>query len=174
MKWKSTTVKCLVLFLVVMAGYFACSRKSPPPQITWDPLEEREVDLKVQPLGWIPPGTVVGTTPPPGWSHLISVVHPRIRQGDLGKVSESVRDYACMLTINFLANVTQDPKSTSPRYHLEEVSLGIGTLINGKNTIITSNTQKELGADFDFFARRLLSHCESDFQDSFKQRGPRR
>ncbi len=132
-------------------------------------MKEGHVDLKERQLAWIPPGTIVGTSAPKGWSHLVYAAYPRIGAGDVDKVSASVVYYAKLFTVNCLANVTKDDADPNANYRLDRVAIGIGTDIAGKNTIVTSGTQKKLGADLDILARQVLSQCEADFQHGFTQ-----
>ena len=162
------------LVLLLLAVWFFWSRRTAPPpppaQPASPPPEEGRVDVQERPLDWIPPGTIVENSPPKGWSHVVYVAHPRIGSGDVKAVSKTVLDYATLYTVNCLADVQRHAAAgPAESYRLDRVAIGIGTDIHGKNTIITSATQKKLGADLDIIARQVLAQCEEDFQNGFLQ-----
>ena len=125
--------------------------------------------LEEKPLDWIPPGTVVEKIRPQRLVHLVYVAHPRIGSGDVKQVFKDVLYYASLYTVNCLADVERHGAGAMKQYRLEQVAIGIGTDIDGKNTIITSATQKKLGADLGIIARQVLSQCEADFRTGFLQ-----
>ncbi len=161
------------LLPVLLASWFFWGRVAEPPPPKKPPVspppEAGRVVLEEKPLDWIPPGTVVGKTPPKGWSHLVYAAHPRIGSGNVKEVPRSVLYYAAVYTVNCLADVERHRTGAIEEYSLEQVAIGIGTEIDGKNTIITSATQKKLGADLDIIARQVLSQCETDFRTGFLQ-----
>src|SRR6478752_1333486 len=66
------------------------------PRPTRGPNWLVDYDVTTRPPEAMAPGTVVGRTPPAGWSHLVSKSHPRIRPGEESKIpllirSQSVR-----------------------------------------------------------------------------------
>lgn len=132
-----------------------------PPRLGFVSVEER-------PMPWIPPGLVIERNAPVGWSHLIYVARPRIGQGDVTAVSETVRYYAKLFTVSCLASV-EASHDRPDRFQLEKVAIGIGTQIRGKNTSITSATQAAIGADLSLIGRQLLAQCENDFRTGCTQ-----
>jgi hypothetical protein len=160
-----------VLLPILFAVWYFAEDSPPPPreQPVSPPLNVKVVDLQETPLDWIPPGTVIEKSAPEGWSHVVYVARPRIGSGDVNKVSKTVLHYAALYTVNCLADVQRHAAGLEEMYRLGRVAIGIGTEIDGKNTIITSATQKKLGADLDLIARQVLSQCESDFQNGFLQ-----
>jgi hypothetical protein len=103
------------------------------------------------------PGTVVGKDPPRGWSHLIIKSQPRIRQEDLRQVSSLTADLASFLFTAFVANVEEERIDGQVRYRLGAIAVGIGTPINGRDTIISPATQQKLGANVGLLAGQVLA-----------------
>lgn len=120
-----------------------------------------EVDVKEQPLKWIKPGTLIGKKPPAGWSHLIFAAYPRIGAGDVKEVGTTVKNIAKKFTISCVAKVSGAGEGGKKPYRLDEVRIGLGTLVAGKNTIISS--EEQLGAKLGLIEGQVLRQCESDF-----------
>src|SRR5919201_2071185 len=78
---------------------WALWRPSPTP-----PALPAEYDLTSRPISLIPPGTVIGRTAPPGWSHLIVKSLPRVAAADRGEVSGLVARLASFLFTVTLAD----------------------------------------------------------------------
>jgi hypothetical protein len=102
----------------------------------------------------IPAGTRFDQTPPEGWSHIILFVSGRLASGDLSVVSNSVREYSQMFNLVFLANVRQRDDKT---FELEKYGVGFSMKINGLNTVITTDTHKQLGADLGMIGRSVFA-----------------
>jgi hypothetical protein len=131
---------------------FACSE---------DRKAAADYDVAPRRLDLIPAGTVIGTQAPSGWSHLILKSHPRPAAGDFRELSEDSAGLAGLLFTALVADV----KADSGRHHLERVAVGMGTRIGDRDTIITPETQKRLGADLGFIARIVLSTAQERLQD---------
>ncbi len=130
----------------------ACAEDS-KPAAAYD-VEARRLDL-------IPAGTVIGTTAPRGWSHLILKSHPHPAAGDFRQLSKESMRLSSLLFTAIVSNVQAD----QGRHHLERVAIGMGTRIGDKDVIVTPETQKRLGADFGFVARIVLSTAQERLQD---------
>ncbi|MBN2474494.1 MAG: pyruvate kinase [Pirellulales bacterium] len=115
----------------------------------WDPQRK--------PLAAIRPGTNFAEQPPADWSHLILFANGRLGAGDVSEVAGGVDDYVKMFDIAVLANTERDK---SGRHHLDKVGIGFTTKLDGRNTIVTLDSQAELGADLDMVARDVLSGHE--------------
>lgn len=120
------------------------------------------VDVREQPLEWISPGTVIGRTAPQGWTHLLYAAYPRIGAGDVDEVSGIVKNIAKKFTVSCVANVVGTGPDGKAPYQLEDVRIGLGTIIRGQNTIISSD--QPMGARLGIIDRQVLQQCESDFQ----------
>jgi hypothetical protein len=113
-----------------------------------------------RPLDRIPPGTVIIDRPPPGWSHLIAKVHSRVGAGDVDQVSDLVADLASFLFSAVVANVESHDKGGQVHYRLTRLAVGIGIRIDGRDIIISKETQKRLGANLDLLHRLGLGRAQ--------------
>jgi hypothetical protein len=105
----------------------------------------------------IQPGTVIGKEPPRGWSHLIIKSHPRIRNEDLRQVTSITAELASFLFTAFVANVDEERVGGQVRYRLGAIAFGVGTSINGRETIISPATQQRLGANVGLLGGQVLA-----------------
>jgi hypothetical protein len=129
-----------------LAGVAAWAVRPPPtPPAEWAP----EYDTSAKPPDLLSPGTVVGSSAPAGWSHLVIKSLPRVRpdqvpvlrkQFNALTTAEGVRLSAWMFTA-FAADVRPDDRG----HHLRAVGLGLGTNADGRDTIITPGTAAEYG-----------------------------
>jgi hypothetical protein len=103
------------------------------------------------------PGTVVGKEPPKGWSHLVIKSHPRIRPDDLRLVSPLTAELSSFLFTAFVANVDEERAGGQVRYRLGAIAFGVGTSINGRDTIISPATQQRLGANVGLLGGQVLA-----------------
>ncbi len=116
------------------------------------PASER-MSFQPKPLPLIPPGTKFASGPPSGWSHLISFVNVTLTSGDAAAVSDTVRYYAEFFNLVMFANVDRNAVG---KHELDQVAIGFSMPINGKNTIVTSDTQGELGGELSLIGRGVL------------------
>lgn len=115
------------------------------------------VDLTPRTLEPIPPGTQISKNGPPnGWSQTLLVAQPRVTHGDVKDVMPLAVDLAKMLNTVLLAKRGGSPGN----FTLEKVAIGFAMVINGRNTIVTSETQESLGANLGFIERQVLSEQE--------------
>jgi hypothetical protein len=123
---------------------------SAPPVPDWS----GEYDVSARPPEAIPPGTVVGRSAPPGWSHLVIKslprVHPDYREKIPGLTPGLTIRMASWMFTAFLADVVREEGTNPPCHRLRAVALGLGTSINGRDVVITPETGKQFGADFGF------------------------
>ncbi len=119
-------------------------------------------DSQRKPLAPIPAGTSFGEEPPEGWSDIVLLADGRLGDGDVSDVADGVADYVKMFDIAILANAERDE---SARYYLEKVGIGFTMKMDGKNTIVTIDSQEKLGADLDMIARDVLSGHEEGLAD---------
>jgi hypothetical protein len=111
----------------------------------------------------------VGKTPPEGWSHLILAAYPRVASGDVDEVFQTVLEYGSQFTFAIVANVARTELGQRTEYRLDKVAMGIGTKVGGRNTIISSQTQADLGANLGFVSRQVLSANEESMQETIRQ-----
>jgi hypothetical protein len=67
-----------------------------------------------------------------------------------------------------LANVVVEEAGEGRSYRLETVAVGLGTHVEGRDRIITSATQAELGADLDFPERLILGQGEKRLDNTMR------
>ncbi len=104
-------------------------------------------DVALRRLDFIPPGTVIDKKAPKDWSHLIVKSYPRPGAGDVNQLSAVADRMARLLFTAIVANVKEEKDgSDGKRYKLEKVAVGLGTRIDGKDTVVTPETQRRLGA----------------------------
>lgn len=113
--------------------------------------------------GWIEPGTIVERSPPQNWSHVILVAYTRVGAGDVQEAPSMAVDIARRFSVAILANVGSKQQAGGTEFFLDRVGIGIGTRINGKNTVISSSTHAALGAGLGLIERQVLSTTERDF-----------
>jgi hypothetical protein len=108
-------------------------------------------------MALIPPGTVIGREAPEGWSHLVIKTYPRPGAGDLDRVNDNTMRLASFIFTAFVADVRGQQVRGDTRYRLERIAIGLGTNINGRETIISPDTQKRLGANLGLLARTVFN-----------------
>lgn len=121
-------------------------------------VNPRRVDL-------IPAGTVIEKGPPKGWSHLVLKSHPRAAAGDYERIAPVAVQNAGLLFTGIVANVHPDRPGGQARHRLAGLAVGMGTRIGEKDTIITPETQRKLGANLGFIGRTVLSRAYEKLQD---------
>jgi hypothetical protein len=117
----------------------------PPP---WVP----QYDVSARPLELLPPGTVVGDGPPPGWSHLVIKSLPRVRPEHRSSVDALTARMTSWLFTAFVADVTRDRP-----HRLREVAVGLGTEVNGKHTVLDVESAKRHGVELNWITREILT-----------------
>jgi hypothetical protein len=145
------------LVLALVGGFVAWQLW---PKSLVPPAWANEYDVSAKPPETIPPGTVVGTGPPEGWSHLVLKSLPRVRPSEESKIpgefrSRTIRMSRWMFTA-FVADVRPETRGDETRYHLRAVALGLGTSINGRDVIITPDTAEAHGVELDKLITRPI------------------
>ncbi|MGH7225356.1 MAG: hypothetical protein ACRELF_19210 [Gemmataceae bacterium] len=114
-------------------------------------------DVTLRRLEPIPPGTVIDKKAPKGWSNLIIKSYSRPDAGDVKQLSFTASRLTRLLFTAILADVKPDKDgSDGKHYKLARVAVGLGTRIGDKDTVITPDTQKRLGAGLGLLARVVL------------------
>jgi hypothetical protein len=130
------------------------------PQSFVPPAWANDYDVSARPPELIPAGTVVGTGPPEGWSHLVIKSLPRVRPGAESRIptlfrSRTVGMMTWMFT-GFVADVRPETRGGETRYQLNKVALGLGTSVNGRDVIITPETARAHGVELDWITKEIL------------------
>ncbi len=131
------------------------------PSAAPTPLWAADYDVTAKPPQALPPGTVVGTSGPEGWSHLVIKSLPRVRSGEESKIprlarSQTVRMTRWMFTV-FAADVQPETRGSETRYHLRAIALGLGTSVGGRDVVITPETATAHGIHLDWITRQILT-----------------
>ena len=132
---------------------------SPSASQSSGPQRVSPFDFTIRPLARIPAGTRFAEEPPAGWSNIILFVVPRLASGDVEAVSSTISHYSQLFNVAILANARQ---GSSGAFELEKVAIGTSMNIGGQNTIITSDSYKELGARLNVISSTVLSGNEKE------------
>ncbi|MEM8732782.1 MAG: hypothetical protein AAGG44_01075, partial [Planctomycetota bacterium] len=103
----------------------------------------------------IPAGTLVEDESAKRWNQVVLLARPRIASGDVDALPKSIRDSVSSFVLTILATVKQD--DLTKKFKLEEVGAGYSTYINEQLKVITSDTQRRLGAGLGFVGSRMLA-----------------
>lgn len=139
------------LGLTAVAGGWcpACSGELPQP-----------IDCTARPLDRIPPGVPMGDRPGGGWTHLVFKTRSRLAFGDVDKLHYLARSMAEFLFTAMAARVVAYRNGDALQYRLEAVGIGVGTRIGEHDVIISSDTQRQLGAGLGPLKAIVLSRAE--------------
>lgn len=125
-----------------------------------------EINVTPRPVAIIPPGTVIANRAPEGWSHLIIKSQPRIAAESRKEVPASTARMASLFFTAMLADVKENRQSGGDApYSLSGVALGLGTRIDGRDTIVSSDTHAKLGANLGIIEGQVLAGSERRLQE---------
>jgi hypothetical protein len=110
----------------------------------------------------IPPGTVIGTEAPKGWSNLIIKSYSRPGAGDMDQLSPTADRLSRLL---FTAIVADVKAGGDKRNKLAKVAVGLGMRVRDKDTVITPDTQNRLGAGLGILARVVLRTAQEKLSE---------
>jgi hypothetical protein len=116
----------------------------------------RQYDVTASRPDLIPPGTVIGDTPPPGWSRLVVKSHPKIAPEHLNHVNSLTARKASLLFAAVLADVRPADDGRPPRHRLRSIAVGLGVQVKGQDMILSPDTLSTLGSDLDLIDRTVL------------------
>jgi hypothetical protein len=144
----------LAFALVWLTSPCAAQNQPPAPSFTERPMDR------------IPAGTAFtpatfDQSPPSGFNRLILFVEGRLGSGDVNAAGETVRRYAELFNLVYLANVEQ----AAGRYFLDRAAVGFSTKIRGKDTVITLDSEQRLGANLGFIGRNVFAGNEEALKD---------
>jgi len=119
-----------------------------------------QIDCTRRPIAQIPPGTKVSNRPPVGWTHLIFKTRNRLASGDLDAIPDFGRATAEFLFTVFAARVVPaNPDGRGP-WRLDKVAMAVGAQVGQEDIVLTTATQKELGADLGVLKLAILGRAE--------------
>ncbi len=119
-----------------------------------------QIDCTRRPIDQIPPGTKVANRPPAGWTHLIFKTRNRLADGDVEAIPEFARPTSEFLFTVFAARVAPADPSGRPPWRLDKVAMAIGAQVGQDDIVLTTATQKELGADLGVLKLAILGRAE--------------
>ncbi|HTU92511.1 MAG TPA: hypothetical protein VMF69_20690 [Gemmataceae bacterium] len=136
-----------------------------------DGKSSADYDVTLRRLAQIPPGTVIGEEAPKGWSHLIIKSYSRPGSGDVKQLSPTADRLTRLLFTAIVADVRSGAEvgkegDSSKRYKLAKVAVGLGTRIDNRDTVITPDTQNQLGADLGLLARVVLRKSQEKLDEN--------
>jgi hypothetical protein len=153
-----TLGKALLSVLVVCCLTDVACTQSESPRLAYGVTPHR--------IEQIPPGTVVGTEAPRGWSYLVIKSYPHPASGDVAQLSETTKQLAGFMITAMVASAQEEQVEGQSRYRLSRVAVGLGTRINGQDVIVSPATQKRLGANLGFLARMILDKANEKQQEN--------
>src|SRR5262245_209440 len=104
-------VGLVVAILALRWGVDSAPVDARPPQPDNSPRDQSTpmaINLDPAPLEMIPAGTVIGDTPPSGWTNLIYLASPVLSDTDKRKLPEFAAFYAQLLRYAMLAKVEKE------------------------------------------------------------------
>lgn len=109
-------------------------------------------------LVMLEPGTVVESDPPPGWSDPVikSVTH--LASGDMETLPAVAKTSATRFRTVVLADARRDPDGGG--FRLLRIGAGLGTIREGRDTIIDSESLDTLGVELPTLDRMVLRRAE--------------
>jgi hypothetical protein len=151
----SRRLGCLVfasLPLLLMAPNPEQSRVPPPAA----PATGKSVPV-IRNVDLITPGTVIEKSAPKGWTHLVLKSKPSLPADQKRRVGEMTARLATMTFMSTVASVEPYGTGAERRYRLAKLGVGVGVNIDGKDVIVSPDTQRQLGANLGLLARQVLS-----------------
>ena len=150
------------VFVVIAVGF---GRQPVAAQISDDQVNAAE-STAMKRVPTLPAGLTVGSTKTDQrWNRVLLLATPKFNSGDIDKLSDSIRKAATGLTLTIMATI--EPSQDKDEFELRELGIGYSVSIAGQQTVITSATQSQLGANLGFIQRRVLTSNElglADFQ----------
>ena len=141
--------------LLVLAGLplllMAPQSRTPNP-----PAPARKVPV-LRNVELVAPGTVIERSAPRGWSHLVLKSQPTLDDTQRRLVNDTYARLATMVFTTTLAHVEAYENGPERRYRLARLGVGVGVNIDGKDIVVSPDTQSRLGANLGFLAKQVLS-----------------
>ncbi len=154
---------CLVLLCGVLGSLLLETQAANQPGFATHPATSppnaTTVNKPQGKLVLVPPGTVVGTKAPPGWSHLVLKSLPHIDPRHKSRVSQSNYELSSLIFTTILAKVHSLPGTNPPQFSLGDVGLGLGAKVQGHHMVLSPETQARLQANLGLQEKIVLSAC---------------
>lgn len=105
----------------------------------------------------VPPGTVIPDESAPRFNRVVYLAVSHITSGDAEKVPSVIRARVPMFTLTLLATASNtSPAGAPPSYRLAEVGVGYAVPINGRLTVVDTESPPS-AAGIDMLGRQVLS-----------------
>jgi len=134
----------------VLVGVVTCNHAEPAADVRY---ASRQVDR-------IAAGTLVADKAPEGWSDLVFKTHSQLAGGDVQSLPEFSRSLAELFFTAMVVRVAPPSGDGARQYRLEKVAIGMGTRVGRDDMIVTSETQRKLGANLGPLKATVLSQAE--------------
>ena len=157
--WAAAAVSIALLTGLPGSAKSQTQERSVAPRIARDDPGGPDNRADVRPASivpFIPAGTVIADRAPAGWTHLIDKSRPKMHYGDVDRVPKPVQALSGMFFTSLLARVSPPDGREHAGYWLDQVAIGMGTKIGNNDTIITPETQSQLGARLGLLPRIAL------------------
>lgn len=122
--------------------------------------EPAPIDCARRPVERIAPGTKVGDRAPEGWSHLVFKTRNKLAEGDVDAVPEFARPASEFLFTVLAVRAVPATRGGAGPWRLEKAGMGFGTTVGAEDVVISSETQKQLGADLGILKLAILGRAE--------------
>lgn len=147
-------VGVLLVLVAGAAAYTFWPRPTPLPD--W----ANDYDFASVPPEDLAPGTVVGSTAPAGWSHLVIKSLPRVHPAHRDKLNPLTISKASWMFTAFAADVRPESVNGRTRYRFRAIGLGLGSrTADGRDVVVTPETAAEHGITLDFITREILTRA---------------
>jgi hypothetical protein len=107
--------------------------------------------------------TVVDTTAPRGWTHLIIKSVPRIESGDIETLPSLAQATATLFRTVILADIRRPADRPGP-FRLERIGLGLCVPFERADTVVTTTDDTPAHASLGLIERQVLSRAEAELK----------
>ncbi|MFO0939176.1 MAG: hypothetical protein U0930_00265 [Pirellulales bacterium] len=105
-------------------------------------------------------GTVINAPNATRWNRTILLAKPRISSGEVGQLTENIRQAASLFVLSIAATVDQDPQAAEPKFRLAEVGVGYSVPVADQLKVVHSDDYASHGVNLSFIPRQMLSENE--------------
>ena len=156
-------ISSAVFCVLVAIGFNVCAEE--PARSTAAAAGPSQFDVTHRPVERIEPGIVIGEQQKAGYSHLVTLVIPRLSAGYVSSLPDYAKRYASMFNFTVLANVKQEQVGDRSLHLLDKVRIGFAMDIKGKLVVVTQATANQFGAKLGMIDRSVLGGNEDCLED---------
>ncbi len=147
----------LALFIGAVTG------SGPGSGSAWG-TEPAAAPIKLPELVLLKPGTQLDGKLPTGWSVLVIKSVPRLASGDLESLPGMASSTATLFHTAVLADIRAEGSGADRRYALRRIGLGLCVPVEGKDTVVMSDTAAKQGIDLGIVGRTVLDRAQQELQ----------